>query len=181
MAKLLVGFILAVIFIVITILMIHSIRAESAKKKRGYIKNIRNKNDAKDNFLSVKDGLAYLQSIKGYPVYGQISQQIDSMLERLTGISALVDKHPEYIDSLKDLEYYVIPLMKKLLCNYETYIKVDIQEGKNIQEGLETIKQGLQSIITIFSRCIDTSMQNNTLDLNAEISVLQQLYAPSKN
>jgi len=180
MLKVVVGVLSVIIFIGLICLLIHTLNTEMRKKNKA--KKTRKQLKAAPIALriwnSVENAIHSLNTLKGDPLYEPVKDKMESLVDKMTNIMLIIEKHPEYADSMRSLDNHIIPLMKKLLCNYETYMKTGVPEnGKNIQDGIASIHESLDIIGTVLDQCTDQSLQNNTFELNADLKVLRSLYA----
>jgi hypothetical protein len=182
MAKLIVGFVFAVVCVVIVIMLIRAVIDELSKRKKNtaYSDKVIPFRNTKDIFISIKDGIFFLKSIKDDPVYAPLTSEIKTLTGKLEDIFSIIEKNPAYINSLRDLEEYVIPLMKKFFCEYETYTQAG-KESASAVRGTDAIVKGLNSIVLIFNRSVDALMENLTLDLGSEVVALREMYETREN
>lgn len=123
---------------------------------RQYIKRIRESNDR----------------IPG----AEVSEKMDRMEQLVEKIFQQVELHPENIGDLRRLMEYYLPMAIKLLDAYEELDRQPVR-GQNITSSKEEIMKVLDTLNIAFEKLLDNLFQDATLDLSADISVLQTMLA----
>lgn len=105
-----------------------------------------------------------------------VSRKLDELEMIITKIFEYVEQHPESADETKKLMKYYLPTTIKLL---DFYQKLDNQpvQGKNIRSSKKQIEETLDTLNLAFARLYDNLYQDTSMDINADISVLQTLLA----
>ncbi len=137
----------------------HSLSAEAQAvidEGRQYIRRIRESNDR----------------IPGV----EVSEKMDRMERLVEKIFQQVELHPENIGDLRRLMEYYLPMAIKLLDAYEELDRQPVR-GQNITSSKEEIMKVLETLNIAFEKLLDNLFQDATLDLSADISVLQTMLA----
>lgn len=87
-----------------------------------------------------------------------------------------MELHPENIGDLRRLMEYYLPMAIKLLDAYEELDRQPVR-GQNITSSKEEIMKVLDTLNIAFEKLLDNLFQDATLDLSADISVLQTMLA----
>lgn len=129
---------------------------EVLEKGNGYLKKIRESNDA----------------IPGE----EISAKIFKMEQIVERIFERAEAHPEIIPDLKRLMDYYLPMTVKLLDAYEDMDKQPVQ-GENIRSSKAEIEKTLDTLNEAFARLLDSVFQDTAWDVSSDISVLNTVLA----
>lgn len=106
----------------------------------------------------------------------EVSQKMDRMEQLVEKIFQQVELHPENIGDLRRLMEYYLPMAIKLLDAYEELDRQPVQ-GENIGGSKEEIMKVLDTLNIAFEKLLDNLFQDSSLDLSADISVLQTMLA----
>jgi hypothetical protein len=169
MAKLIVGFVFAAVFAVLAVMLVRELIRLAGKSHK-----------ENETLATIKDAIFYLKGLQGNPLYAALEAQTNAFVDRLTHILHIAEKNPGYIPALKDLEGFVLPTVKKLYCDFETYTQASGQSPR-AQKGLETVIKGLDNTADILNRMADALMENMTLDVEAEMTALREMYDTREN
>lgn len=111
-----------------------------------------------------------------------VSEKIAS-LEAMTGqIFSYVKEHPQAAAETKKLMKYYLPTTEKLLLSYQKLTEAE-QSGlhpdqiPNIQRSKQEIEETLDTLNQAFARLFDNLYQDTSMDISADISVLNTLLA----
>lgn len=105
-----------------------------------------------------------------------VSAKLDGLETVITRIFQYVEKHPESAPETKKLMKYYLPTTIKLL---ESYQKLNGQpvQGPNILKSKTEIENTLDTLNQAFARLFDNLYQDTSVDIFADISVLNTLLA----
>lgn len=106
----------------------------------------------------------------------EVSEKMDRMEQLVEKIFQQVELHPENIGDLRRLMEYYLPMAIKLLDAYEELDRQPVR-GQNITSSKEEIMKVLDTLNIAFEKLLDNLFQDATLDLSADISVLQTTLA----
>lgn len=127
----------------------------------------------------VREGSSYIRRIREInndlpdPV---ISAKLDDLEKVCQQIFSYVGDHPDKLSSIRKLMSYYLPTTLKLL---EAYRKLERQNtgAESEQKTKQEILRALDDINLAFQNLLNDLMQNEYLDLSADISVLQSMLA----
>lgn len=127
----------------------------------------------------VQEGSDYIRRIREInnelpdPV---ISAKLDDLEKVCQQIFAYVADHPDKLPAIRKFMSYYLPTTLKLL---EAYCKLERRNTgvESEQKTKEEILGALDNIILAFHNLLDDLMENDYLDLSADISVLQSMLA----
>ncbi len=127
----------------------------------------------------VQEGSSYIRRIREInndlpdPV---ISSKLDDLEKVCQQIFAYVADHPDKLSSIRKFMAYYLPTTLKLL---EEYRKLERRNTgvESEQKTKEEILGALDNINLAFHNLLDDLMENDYLDLSADISVLQSMLA----
>ena len=106
----------------------------------------------------------------------EVSEKMDRMEQLVEKIFQQVELHPENIGDLRRLMEYYLHMAIKLLDAYEELDRQPVR-GQNITSSKEEIMKVLDTLNIAFEKLLDNLFQDATLDLSADISVLQTMLA----
>ena len=127
----------------------------------------------------MKEGSGYIRRMReinnDLPEEG-ISDKLDSLETVCQQIFAYVADHPGRLPAIRKFISYYLPTTMKLC---EAYYKLDRQNtgAESEQKTMEEILSALDNIDLAFHNLLDDLMENEYLDLSADISVLQSMMA----
>lgn len=125
------------------------------------------------------EGGAYIRRIREINLElpaEDISRKLDT-LEAVTGkIFVYVEKHPEKLPQIRKFLCYYLPTTLKLV---ETYRDLEKQctGSETAADAKEEIRGALDKINLAFETLLDNLMQDDLLDLSADISALEAMMA----
>ena len=103
-----------------------------------------------------------------------MSQKI-SRLEEVSGrIFALAQKDPEKKAQLQKFMNYYLPTALKLLNTYAS-LSGQAVEGTNITEAKHSIERSMDLLVTAFENQLDALYAAESMDLSADLTVLQNM------
>lgn len=125
------------------------------------------------------EGKHYIQKIKEINVAlpeEEISQKLDELEKITSKIFSYVEQHPAKVTQIRKFMCYYLPTTLKLVEAYR-----DLEEhGIRSEEVINTeneIKQALGNINLAFGNLLKDLMQDDLMDLSAEISTLEAMLA----
>lgn len=150
-------------------------RAEEEKKAREQAEDPQKAALAK----MVKEGSGYIRRIREINndlPDEEISDKLDSLEKVCQQIFAYVADHPDKLPAIRKFISYYLPTTLKLC---EAYYKLDRQDTglESEQKTMEEILSALDNIDLAFHNLLDDLMENEYMDLSADISVLQSMMA----
>ena len=126
-----------------------------------------------------KNGLEYLHKIRlvndALPEQ-RISEKLDRLESICRKIFDYVEKHPNKLPQIRKLMSYYLPMTLKLVETYEQLEAHRVQSA-SIEESKEEIHSALDKINLAFENLFDRLLENERMDLSADISVLETMLA----
>ncbi len=107
---------------------------------------------------------------------GAVSERIVAIEEVVGRILARAEEAPEVIAGLDRLTAYYLPTTVKLLAAYESLEEQPVQ-GENISTSRREIEHTLEVLHGAFEKLFDDTYQDLSLDVSADITVLQAMLA----
>jgi len=126
-----------------------------------------------------QDGLGYIQRIRAINdalPEQNISQKLDKLEGLCRNIFAYVEKNPDKLPQIRKLMIYYLPTTLKLVEAYENMENHQLATA-SVEASKEDIRGALDNINDAFQTLYDRLMQNDRMDLSAEISVLETMLA----
>lgn len=126
-----------------------------------------------------QDGLGYIQRIRAINdalPEQNISQKLDKLEGLCRNIFAYVEKNPDKLPQIRKLMIYYLPTTLKLVEAYENMENHQLATAA-VEASKEDIRKALDNINEAFQALYDRLMQNDRMDLSAEISVLETMLA----
>lgn len=106
----------------------------------------------------------------------EISDRIDH-IERITGkIFDHLLEHPEKKTLVRRFLDYYLPTTIKLLNQYDRMDNLGVS-GANIDQTKDKIRAMLDTVCSAFDKQLDSLFQDESMDVSAEITVLEQMMA----
>ncbi len=127
----------------------------------------------------IKSGQSYLSQLRDLDIAiddAQISSQIVEIEHVVERIIARVSEDPSCIDCLDRLMDYYLPTTIKLLAAYDELEQEPIQ-GENITNSRREIENTLSGLITAYEKLLDSTYQDLSMNVSADISVLNAMLA----
>ena len=127
----------------------------------------------------VREGSEYIRRIREINndlPEEEISDKLDSLETVCQQIFAYVADHPDKLPAIRKFISYYLPTTLKLC---EAYYKLDRQNTgvESEQKTMQEILSALGNIDLAFHNLLDDLMENEYMDLSADISVLQSMMA----
>lgn len=126
-----------------------------------------------------KNGVEYLHKIRmvndALPEES-ISSKLDQLEMICRKIFDYVEKHPNKLPQIRKLMSYYLPMTLKLVEAYEQLEAHRVQSA-SIEESKAEIHSALDNIILAFENLFDRLLENERMDLSADISVLETMLA----
>ncbi len=105
-----------------------------------------------------------------------ISNKLDQLELICRKIFDYVEKHPNKLPQIRKLMSYYLPMTLKLVEAYEQLEAHRVQSA-SIEESKAEIHSALDNIILAFENLFDRLLENERMDLSADISVLETMLA----
>ncbi|MGN0355977.1 MAG: 5-bromo-4-chloroindolyl phosphate hydrolysis family protein [Muricoprocola sp.] len=127
----------------------------------------------------IAEGNAYIQKIRSCNdaiADEEVSRKLDDMELITTRIFEFVSENPESVKETRKLLKYYLPTTIRLL---EAYQELDEQpkETENILKSKKEIEATLDTLNQAFAKIFDNLYQDTSMDINADISVLNTMLA----
>ncbi len=126
-----------------------------------------------------KDGSEYLHKIRlvndALPEQN-ISEKLDHLESTCRKIFSYVEQHPNKLPQIRKLMSYYLPMTLKLVESYEQLENHRIS-SPSIEESKAEIHSALDNINLAFENLFDKLLENDLMDLSADISVLETMLA----
>lgn len=126
-----------------------------------------------------KNGMAYLQKIRlsndALPEQN-ISEKLDRLENTCRKIFHYVELHPNKLPQIRKLMSYYLPMTLKLVETYEQLEKHQMTTA-SVEESKAEIHSALDNINLAFENLFDRLLENDRMDLSADISVLETMLA----
>ena len=123
-----------------------------------------------------REGIAKLRALNVKIEDPRISWQLDQMETIAQRIFAQVAAHPELLPQLRRFMNYYLPTTLKLL---ESYYELDSSgaAGSEVTEAKGRIAGMLDTVLDAFQHQLDALFSARTMDINAEVEVLERMMA----
>lgn len=105
-----------------------------------------------------------------------VSAQLDYMRLIVVKIQEYIKKHPEAEAKTERMTQYYLPMTMKLWKNYQD-LDDDMVSGNNRKHSKEEIENVLKKVNEGFNALYDELYQDTSMDIHADISVLETLLA----
>ncbi len=125
------------------------------------------------------DGSHYIEQIRKSNEAIQdeaVSAKLDGLETVVSRIIEYVGQHPESAPETKKLMKYYLPTTIKLLESYQKLSDQPVQ-GENIRKSQKEIEDALDTLNQAFARLFDNLYRDTSVDITADISVLNTLLA----
>ncbi len=106
----------------------------------------------------------------------EVSQKIDRLEEITREIFKAVQKDPTKVAKIDRFMSYYLPSTLKILDSYERLEETNIN-GENVSKGMKSIEDTMDSIVSGFEKQLDKLYKTDTLDIETDLDVMQQLMA----
>ena len=105
-----------------------------------------------------------------------ISRRIDQLEDTTGKIIDQVVAHPEKLSQIRTFMNYYLPTTLKILNAYDRMGDQGI-EGTNLSKSMQSIEDMLDTAIEAFKKQLDSLFANQALDIETDISVMNQMLA----
>lgn len=106
----------------------------------------------------------------------QMRQQVARLREVSRKIYLFLSEHPEQEKDVRMFNSYYMPTTLQTL---NTYIELERSDpnfrGENVNKTMHKINEALTTFTTAYENLLDALYQNKTMDVQADITVLQQM------
>lgn len=126
-----------------------------------------------------EEGKGYIQQINAAKlaiVDSEVSSKVHRIEDTITRIIDYVEQHQEKLPEVRRFMQYYLPTVVNLLNAYHEFERQPIQ-GENITNAKREIKDALDSINQAFENLFDSLFQSASMNVSADISVLQTMLA----
>ncbi|MDU3181003.1 MAG: 5-bromo-4-chloroindolyl phosphate hydrolysis family protein [Lachnospiraceae bacterium] len=127
----------------------------------------------------IRKGNEYIESIRlaNDAIPGEvISAKLDRLENVIRKIFDSVKNHPEQMTEMDKFMEYYLPTTKKLVNAYKEFDALTVK-GENVKKSMNEIENTLDTISSAFEQLLDDLFQDTAVDISADISVLQTMFA----
>ncbi|HJD24177.1 MAG TPA: 5-bromo-4-chloroindolyl phosphate hydrolysis family protein [Firmicutes bacterium] len=121
------------------------------------------------------DYLTKIREIKAALSEADAVQKLDTLADVVGKIFVYVEKHPEKLPQIRKFLCYYLPTTLKLAEAYRDLDEHDAAEG--VEESKREIREALDKINLAFGQLLSNLMQDDLLDLSADIAALETMFA----
>lgn len=123
-----------------------------------------------------RQGIAQLRELNDRLEDPYISRQLEQLETSTRRIFDQVTAHPELLPQIRKFMNYYLPTTIRLL---ESYRELDTSgaAGKDVNEAKQRIVGMLDTVVAAFQHQLDALFSARTLDINAEVEVLETMMA----
>ncbi len=121
------------------------------------------------------DYLTKIREIKAALSEADAVQKLDTLADVAGKIFVYVEKHPEKLPQIRKFLCYYLPTTLKLAEAYRDLDEHDAAEG--VEESKREIREALNKINLAFGQLLSNLMQDDLLDLSADIAALETMFA----
>lgn len=146
---------------------------EAAMKKA---REASQKESAKHEADVYEDTLRQIRELNDRIDSPEVSQKIDRLEEITREIFKAVQKDPSKVAKIDRFMSYYLPSTLKILDSYERLEETNIS-GENVSKGMKSIEDTMDSIVSGFEKQLDKLYKTDTLDIETDLDVMQQLMA----
>jgi hypothetical protein len=128
---------------------------------------------------TIRAGRAYLSQIRQLNdaiADEKLTAQLSEMEDLCRKIFAQVEQRPDKLPQLRKFLNYYLPTTLKLLQSYEKLSSQGVR-GQNIDQSLTAIQALMDKIIVAFRSQLDSLFAADSMDITAEIAVMEQMMA----
>ena len=104
----------------------------------------------------------------------EVSAKLSRLEEVTASIFDYVEKHPDRLPDVRKFMQYYLPATLQLLEKYRTYHDMSLQPA-TVQKARKEIENALDMICASFNNLLDSLYHFETLDVRADIGVLENL------
>ncbi len=102
-----------------------------------------------------------------------LNKDVSDLVQTSDKILDYVYEHEQAASSLRKLIYYYLPTVEKLLTRYD---EIEESSVSNVVESRKKIEDIIKTTSTAFSNQLEQLYDTDTLDINSEVKVLEQIY-----
>ena len=128
---------------------------------------------------AIEEGQQFISQINGVAAKiedGEVSAKVLRMEEIIEKIVNYIKDHPNQLPDVRRFMQYYLPTTLKLLNAYQEFESQPIQ-GENITTAKYEIKDALDTINLAFENLFDNLFASASMDISADISVLNTMLA----
>lgn len=103
----------------------------------------------------------------------ELNKDVSDLVQTSDKILDYVYEHEQAASSLRKLIYYYLPTVEKLLTRYD---EIEESSASNVVESRKKIEDIIKTTSTAFSNQLEQLYDTDTLDINSEVKVLEQIY-----
>lgn len=103
----------------------------------------------------------------------ELNKDVSDLVQTSDRILDYVYEHEQAASSLRKLIYYYLPTVEKLLTRYD---EIEESNVSNVVESRKKIEDIIKTTSTAFSNQLEQLYDTDTLDINSEVKVLEQIY-----
>ena len=103
----------------------------------------------------------------------ELNKDVSELVQTSDRILDYVYEHEQAASSLRKLIYYYLPTVEKLLTRYD---EIEESSVSNVVESRKKIEDIIKTTSTAFSNQLEQLYDTDTLDINSEVKVLEQIY-----
>ena len=154
-------------------------KARQEREKREAEQNAPVHTGSKELDEAIEEGRAFIRRINqaNEAIPGEeVSRKISELEDIAAHIFAAVEHNPEKLSEIRRFMNYYLPTTLKLL---DAYREFDMQpaQGENILKAKKEIEDTLDTIAVAFRNLLDSLYEKDAIDISADISVLQAMFA----
>ena len=103
----------------------------------------------------------------------ELNSDVNELVETSDKILDYVYEHDQAASSLRKLIYYYLPTVEKLLTRYD---EIEENTVANVVDSKKKIEDIIKTTSTAFKNQLEQLYDTDTLDINSEVKVLEQIY-----
>lgn len=127
----------------------------------------------------LREGFEYIRQIReaNDAIPGEeISEKLQRLEEVTAKIFVHVEKHPNKLPEIRKFMQYYLPTTLKLVGAYREFEEQSLQ-GKTVNQTKREICDTLDTINVAFANLLDSLFKDDAMDVSADITVLQAMFA----
>ncbi|HJB26227.1 MAG TPA: 5-bromo-4-chloroindolyl phosphate hydrolysis family protein [Firmicutes bacterium] len=127
----------------------------------------------------LREGFEYIRQIReaNEAIPGvEVSEKLDRLEDVVGKIFLHVERHPGKLPEIRKLMQYYLPTTLKLVNAYREFEEQSLQ-GENIDQTKREICDTLDTINVAFANLLDGLFEDDAMDVSADISVLETMFA----
>ena len=103
----------------------------------------------------------------------ELNNDVNELVKTSDKILDYVYEHEQAASGLRKLIYYYLPTVEKLLGRYD---EIEEQDASNVLDSKKKIEDIIKTTSTAFKNQLEALYDTDTLDINSEVKVLEQIY-----